>query len=292
MSKRYDAIIIGTGPAGLEAAITMKIRNKDFLLIGNGVSTKVEKAHEISNYLGLPAVKGADLGQAFENHLKQMEIEITEDSITAIYSMGDYFSLTSKSNDMYEAESVILATGVSFGKPYPGEEKYLGRGVSYCATCDAPLYKGKTVAIIGGAPSEESEAIFMREVAGKVYYIPLYNEEIDESRMEGIEILRDSVQEIAGDKKADTLVLKNQKLEVDGVFILRESISPAQLVPGLKMDGNHIAVTRQMETNLNGCFACGDITGTPYQYIKAAGEGNVAALAAVAYLDKKHRDSK
>lgn len=292
MSKRYDAIIIGTGPAGLEAAITMKIRNKDFLLIGNGVSTKVEKAHEISNYLGLPAVKGADLGQAFENHLKQMEIEITEDSITAIYSMGDYFSLTSKSNDMYEAESVILATGVSFGKPYPGEEKYLGRGVSYCATCDAPLYKGKTVAIIGGAPSEESEAIFMREVAGKVYYIPLYKEEIDESKMEGIEILRDSVQEIAGDKKADTLVLKNQKLEVDGVFILRESISPAQLVPGLKMDGNHIAVTRQMETNLNGCFACGDITGTPYQYIKAAGEGNVAALAAVAYLDKKHRDNK
>lgn len=292
MSKRYDAIIIGTGPAGLEAAITMKIRNKDFLLIGNGVSTKVEKAHEISNYLGLPAVKGADLGQAFENHLRQMEIEITDDSITAIYSMGEYFSLTSKTNDMYEAESVILATGVSFGKPYPGEEKYLGRGVSYCATCDAPLYKGKTVAIIGGAPSEENEAIFMREVAGKVYYIPLYKEEIDEIRMEGIEILRDSVQEIAGDKKADTLVLKNQKLEVDGVFILRESISPAQLVPGLKMDGNHIAVTRQMETNLNGCFACGDITGTPYQYIKAAGEGNVAALAAVAYLDKKHRESK
>ena len=140
MGARYDAAIIGTGPAGLSAAVTLKIRNKSFILFGSSsLSEKVEKAHEINNYLGLPAVTGAELAKRFDEHLKQMQIEINEDRITGVYAMGDYYSLQSKSNQSYEADTVILATGVNFGKPYEGEEKFLGRGVSYCATCDAPL---------------------------------------------------------------------------------------------------------------------------------------------------------
>lgn len=291
MGERYDVAVIGTGPAGLSAAITLKIRNKSVLLLGSkNLSTKVEKAHEINNYLGLPAIKGEDLANRFAEHLKQMEIEITEDTITSVYAMGEYYSLQSKTNQTYEASAVILATGVNFGKPYPGEEKFLGRGVSYCATCDAPLYKKKKVAIIGFAPKEEAEAEFMSEVADEVYYIPTYKEPV--SLGGNIQVIADTPVSIEGEKKADKLMLKAQELDVDGIFILRESVSPSQLVPGLAVEDNHVAVSRRMETNLKGCFACGDIVGTPYQYIKSAGEGNVAALSAVSYLDQKKKEQK
>lgn len=284
MENRYDVAIIGTGPAGLSAAITLKIRNKNIILFGSkDLSSKVAKAHEIQNYLGLPAISGEALAKKFASHIESMEIEITQEQITTVYSMGDYYSLLSKNNQMYDVSAVILATGVNFGKPYPGEKEFLGIGVSYCATCDAPLYRGKTVAIIGASPKEEAEADFMSEIAGKVYYIPLYKEKVNVK--ETITVVEDVPTAIEGEMKAEKLILKNQELTVDGIFILRESVLPEQLVPGLEMDGNHIAVNRRMETNLAGCFACGDIVGMPYQYIKSAGEGNVAALSAVGYLD-------
>lgn len=284
MKNRYDVAIIGTGPAGLSAAITLKIRNKNIILFGSkSLSVKVEKAHEIQNYLGLPAISGEALAKNFASHIEGMGIEITQEQITTVYSMGDYYSLLSKNNQMYDVSAVILATGVNFGKTYPGEKEFLGIGVSYCATCDAPLYRGKTVAIIGSSPKEEAEADFMSEIAGKVYYIPLYKEKVNVK--ETITVVEDVPTAIEGEMKAEKLILKNQELTVDGIFILRESVLPEQLVPGLEMDGNHIAVNRRMETNLDGCFACGDIVGMPYQYIKSAGEGNVAALSAVGYLD-------
>lgn len=284
MENRYDVAIIGTGPAGLSAAITLKIRNKNIILFGSkDLSSKVAKAHEIQNYLGLPAISGETLAKKFSSHIESMGIEITQEQITTVYSMGDYYSLLSKNNQMYDVSAVILATGVNFGKPYPGEKEFLGIGVSYCATCDAPLYRGKTVAIIGASPKEEAEADFMSEIAGKVYYIPLYKEKVNVK--EAITVVEDVPTAIEGEMKAEKLILKNQELTVDGIFILRESVLPEQLVPGLEMDGNHIAVNRRMETNLAGCFACGDIVGMPYQYIKSAGEGNVAALSAVGYLD-------
>ena len=284
MENRYDVAIIGTGPAGLSAAITLKIRNKSIILFGSkDLSSKVAKAHEIQNYLGLPAISGEALAKKFASHIESMGIEITQEQITTVYSMGDYYSLLSKNNQMYDVSAVILATGVNFGKPYPGEKEFLGIGVSYCATCDAPLYRGKTVAIIGASPKEDAEADFMSEIAGKVYYIPLYKEKVNVK--EAITVVEDVPTAIEGEMKAEKLILKNQELTVDGIFILRESVLPEQLVPGLEMDGNHIAVNRRMETNLAGCFACGDIVGMPYQYIKSAGEGNVAALSAVGYLD-------
>lgn len=313
MEEKYDVAIIGTGPAGLSAAVTLKIRNKNVLLLGSkNLSSKLEKAHEIQNYLGLPAIKGEDLMKNFQNHISSLGIEITEDSITACYSMGEYFSLTSKANKTYNAKSVIVATGVNFGKPYEGEEKFLGRGVSYCATCDAPLYKGKKVVVIAQTEKEEEEAKFLSEVCEKVYYIPLYKKDFSEchtdsifltenqlksneksldfsnpcDKNKNIEIINDIPLSIEGGMKANKLVLKNGEIEADGFFILRDSVSPKQLVPGLELDGNHIKVNRSMETNLKGLFACGDIVGLPYQYIKSAGEGNVAALSAVKYLAK------
>ena len=283
---RYDIAIIGTGPAGVSAAITAKIRNKSILLVGsNNLSNKVAKAHEIQNYPGLPAVSGAGLQKALLDHLAAMDISITEEKITLIYPMGDYFSMQG-ANGMYEATTVILATGVTLGKPLPNEEEFLGRGVSYCATCDAALYKGKKVGIVGWSAKEEAEADFMKEYASEVYYFPQYPDEVHVK--DDVHVIREKALEItAAGFKADGLVTDKNTYSFDGVFLLRDSVSPKQLVPGLVLDGPHVKVERDLSTNVPGCFAAGDIAGRPYQYIKAAGEGNVAALSAVSYLSEK-----
>ena len=177
--ERYDIAIIGTGPGGVSAALTAANRNKRTLLLGSReMSEKVARAHEIRNYPGLPFVKGEEMAAAFRDQLDRMGIAITEKRVGAVYAMGDYFALQT-GEEMAEAETVILATGVAQGKPIPGEQEHLGRGVSYCATCDAPLYRGRTAAVIGFSPREEAEAAFLTEVCGKVLYFPQYEEKTD-----------------------------------------------------------------------------------------------------------------
>ncbi|MBQ7148158.1 MAG: NAD(P)/FAD-dependent oxidoreductase [Pseudobutyrivibrio sp.] len=283
--ERFDIAIIGTGPAGLEAAITAKVRNKSVLLIGSKSSSdKVSKAHTIQNYLGLPDIPGDKMAQAFLDHAASMGVEITEDKVNAVYSMGSYFALQCHGGD-YEASSVIVAAGMTAMKPFPGEMENLGRGVSYCATCDAALYKGKTAIIVAYSAEDEPEAEFLAERADKVYYLPQY----DYSGSLGGNIhVSTGVKPVSVEMAEGQAVLNTdgEAFKADGIFILREQIAPSQLVPGLTMDGNHIQVDRSMATNIKGLFACGDITGAPYQYIKAAGEGNVAALSAVSYLNE------
>jgi len=286
--ERYDIAIIGTGPAGLSAAITAKIRNKSVLLIGSkDLSPKVTKAHAIQNYLGLPNIPGADLGAAFQASIDSVGVTVTEDKITAAYNLGDYYGLQG-AETIYEASTLILATGMIPGKLLPGEEALLGRGVSYCATCDAALYRGKTVAVIGYSAKEEHEAAFLSEIAACVSYFPMYKD--IESLPESVRVIREKPVEIRQEDGLRQVVTAENRYGFDGVFILRDSISPGQLVPGLEIENNHVKVDRTMATNLPGCFACGDVVGLPYQYIKSAGEGNVAALSAAAYLDTKKRE--
>ena len=279
---RFDVAIIGTGPAGLEAAITAKVRGKSVLLLGSALnSAKVEKAHAVQNYLGLPEISGAAMAEAFANHLKAMDIAITVDRINAVYAMGDYFALQAAVN-MYEARALILATGVTASKPLPGELENLGRGVSYCATCDAALYRGKTAAVIAYSEREEEEAAFLCETAREVLYIMQYS---GSPRLpENARVLAEKPVSVEKAEGGMLLTTDAGAHTVDGVFILRDSILPNQLVPGLQTEAERVVVDREMATNIPGCFACGDITGRPYQYIKAAGEGNVAALSAVKYL--------
>ncbi len=287
--ERYDIAIIGTGPAGLSAAVTATIRNKRVLLLGSrDLSEKLEKAREIRNYLGFPAVKGPDLAAAFGRHLDEMGIQITEKRISAVYAMGDYFVLQS-GEEMLEAAAVILATGVTQAKPLPGEEELLGRGVSYCATCDAPLYRGKTAAVIGYSPREESEAAFLSEVCGRVLYFPVYPQE---THLPGsVIVIREKVLGIGETEGGRVVRTAEGEYPADGVFVLREAIAPSRLVPGLETETGHVKVDRSMRASIPGVFACGDVTGAPYQYIKAAGEGNVAALSAVKYLDEMKRNN-
>ena len=290
MNERYDIAIIGSGPAGLSAALNARIRKKSFIIFGSkNLSNKLEKAEKINNYLGFFNRSGKEIKEEFEKHIEAMDINITEEKVNNIYSMGKYFSIM-VNEKMYEATSIILATGVNFGKPFKGEEEFLGKGVGYCATCDAPLYKDKVVTIIAYNKHEEAEANFIGTIASKVYYVPMYKQEIEVDS--SIEIIKDIPVEIVGDSSVKKLILKNSEIETDGLFILRDSVSPGQLVPGLKIENNHVEVDRTMKTNIAGCYAAGDIVGTPYQYIKAAGEGNIAALSAVSYIEQIKRKNK
>ena len=280
----YDIAIVGTGPAGLEAAITAKLRNKSILLLGkNDFSEKIEKAQEISNYLGIPNISGCDLNKAFFNHLKMLKIDITIDRVTNIFDMSEKFVIQAET-EKYYSKVVILATGVNFGKPLKNEEKFLGRGVSYCATCDGNLYRNKKLVVISTNKKEEKEVNYLAEIAREIVFIPLYK---DLGNLKSnIIVKRENPIEIIGEIKASKLITNKAEYDTDGIFILRDAIHPQNLVPGLITEEDRVVVNKKMETNIEGLFACGDIVGKPYQAIKAAGEGNVAALSAVDYLDE------
>lgn len=285
--EKYDIAIVGTGPAGLSASITASIRNKKILLFGTkNLSNKIRVAREIKNYLGIPEITGSDLANRYKEHIDRLGIEIIEKKITAIYSMGDYFIVQSDKLDFY-AKSVILATGVALEKKFEGEEENLGSGVSYCATCDAGLYKGLEAIVLSYSKEEEGEINFLAERAKKIYLLPFYKD-IGCFRSNVEVITKEIPTKIIKEDSKINLQTKNGQYTADGIFILREAVSSDRLVPGIKMQDGHIEVDRKMKTNIEGLFACGDVIGRPYQYIKAAGEGNVAALSAVSYIDKLH----
>ena len=280
----YDALIIGSGPGGLSAAVTLRLRNKTVILADpSKVSSKISKAHLINNYLGIPGVSGKELAERFLDHAESSGVEFLNKQILSVYALGDRFSSLSSDNASIESKSVIIACGTGFGKPYPGETEFLGRGVSYCATCDAMLYRGKTVAVICSARHFEEEIFFLAETCSKVLLLPLYGETSE--MPENVTVLDSIPSGIGGKLKAEYIISqKDEMIHADGIFILRESVPPSQLVPGLDTKDSFIKVNRKMETNIPGCFACGDVTGRPFQYIKAAGEGNIAALSASEYL--------
>ena len=290
---RYDIAIIGSGPAGLSAAINAKIRNKTIIMFGNdNLSNKLVKAPSVDNYLGFYDISGDELKDKFKSHIDSMDISIENKRINNIYAMGEYFTIMS-GNDMYEATTVILATGVEYTRPIKGEEEFLGRGVGYCATCDAPLYRNKKVAVIGYNEESKEEANFLSELTSKTYFIPMYKKDnlmrSSDNLDDSIEVIHDRPGQIDGDKLVNKVSFKEKHIEVDGVFVIKDSTSPSALVPGIEIDGIHIKVDNNMKTSIDGCFAAGDCVGKPYSYIKAAGQGQIAALNAVYYLDKLKR---
>lgn len=283
---RYDCVIIGSGPAGLSAAINLKTYNKNFLWFGNAnLSEKVEKAELVNNYPGLPSVSGKELQAAFQKHKEDMKLEITDKIVSSIYDMGGYYNVMAE-NQFYETESIILAMGVVAANQYQGESEFVGRGVSYCATCDGALYRDKTIAVVSTAKRFEYEIEFLADLAEKVYLFPFYKE--CEIQRENVESVKKAIKEIKGGFRADTLLLADgTEMAVDGIFIMRNAIAPTTLLSKLEMEDGHIAVNRHMATNMKGVFAAGDCTGKPYQYTKAVGEGNVAAHSVIEYLGEK-----
>lgn len=281
--ETVDIAIIGSGPAGISAALNAKIRNKSYYLFGSmALSDKVQRSECISNYPAIPDIGGAEFNALLSKQLEQSGINITEKRITGIYNMGKYFALLSDMEE-FDAKTVILATGVETVRPIPGERELLGRGVSYCATCDGNLYKGKTIAVVCDNAEMEEEVSYLSELAEKVYYLPLFKGSTVES--ENMIKLYSPIVEIKGEGRVSSVLLKNgEEIKVDGIFFLKQSISPTVLLRELEAEDGHVKVNRKLETNIKGCFAAGDCTGTPYQIAKAVGEGNVAVHSAIKYL--------
>ena len=278
----FDTAIIGTGPAGISAALTLQALKKKIILFGSGqLSQKIRAAEQIRNYPGLPMVTGAQMQTAFARQLEEMEIPITEKTVTGIYHMGTHYSILCN-QEAFDAKTVILCTGVESVKPIEGELEFVGRGVSYCATCDGFLYKGKSIAVLCTTKELEHEISYLADLAEQVTLIPMYkNPQVTGNN---IRVIRKMPTAIRGGMKADTLVVGEEEIKVDGIFMLKQAVAPSVLLYGLETEDGHITVDRACRTNLPGCFAAGDCTGRPYQYVKAAGEGNVAAHSANEYL--------
>ncbi len=278
-------IILGSGPAGLAAAIAARSRDKRTLVIGNPMEqSALAKAERVDNYPGLPGLTGMELLAKLKSHAEDMGAEFITGRVIAAMSWGDSYALTVGS-EVYQAGALVLAPGVVQTAKYPGEERLLGRGVSYCATCDGMLYRGREVVVIGRTEDAAAEANFLQSIGCKVTYIDTKKpENLDES----IGFLPLGKLEVTGENRVDGIILNGEQHPCDGVFILRRAVAPADLLAGLETKDGSIYVSRNMATNLPGVFAAGDCTGRPYQVAKAVGEGLTAGEYAVEYLDSKH----
>ena len=286
----YDAAIIGAGPAGVSAALNLKIREKNFIWLGSGtLSDKMGKAERVANYPGLPDVTGGELSAAFLRHIQSMDISVTDRMVNSILPMGKHYAMLAGS-EFYEARTVLLATGIANTATLKGESELVGRGVSYCATCDGALYKGKTIAIVITSPRFEHEVSYLAELAKEVLLFARYQGcGVDRPN---VSVMGGDPAAIEGEKRVEAVRCADGDVyPVDGVFCLRESVALSTLLPGLAAENGHIAVDRAMATNLPGVYAAGDCTGRPYQYTKAVGEGNIAAHSILEYLAGSEKDS-
>lgn len=279
---KYDIIVLGSGPAGLSAAVTARGRNKSVLVIGNRwQDSPLARAERVDNYLGMPGMTGMEMLEAFQRHAREMGVEMVTGKVLSIMEW-EGFTLTVGSQ-LYQGAALILAPGVVRQAKFPGEETYLGRGVSYCATCDGMLYRNKPVAVVGRSKDAPHEAAYLKSIGCQVVYVaPKRPDQLEED----IPFLQAAKLAVKGGQTVTALEADGADIPVNGVFILREAVAPGDLLPGLTLEKGAIQVDRSMATSLPGVFAAGDATGAPLQVSKAVGEGLIAALSACEYLDR------
>lgn len=281
--RMIDIAVIGAGPAGLSASINGVARGKTVRLFSSETNY-LAKAERVDNYLGFYQVTGKEMMKQFFLHASQMGISLEKGKVANVLALGDRF-LLNFNGEIVSSKTVILASGISKAKEIPGEREYLGQGVSYCATCDGMLYRGKQAAVWGLSLESAREANFLQEIGVDVRYIST------PQRAEGlnpqVKFVQGSVQQIVRENGRFTVIVKDQKIVTDTVFILRDSIAPRSLIEGLEVRDGYIAVNRWMETNIPGFYAAGDCTGKPLQVSKAVGEGLIAAQQAAKYIDEK-----
>ena len=278
----YDILIVGSGPAGLSAAVAAQGRGKQCLVISNsGSQNPLAKAPVIHNYLGMPGKSGGAMLEEFLSHALSMGAELRTGRVLTVMELDGVFYLTVGS-DVYEGKRLILAGGAQRGQKYPGEAELLGNGVSYCATCDGMLYRKRPVVVIGRAKDAPLEANYLSQIGCQVTYVsPTEPVGLEEQ----IPTVRANRLEILGDGSVTGVRANGAVIPCDGVFVLRESVAPNDLLPELAIQDGYIKVNRQMETNLPGIYAAGDCTGKPLQIAKAVGEGLIAGEAAAEAIE-------
>ena len=270
-----NIVIIGGGPAGLSAAIyAVRAGMQATVLYKDGGA--LAKTDKIENYFGfIEPVSGAELLERGQKQAERLGAVLRQTEVTGIEYAAQGFTVKT-ADGVFDADAVILATGSPRAVPkIEGVAAFEGRGVSYCATCDGMLYRGKPVAVVGYTDTARQEAEFLQKIGCSVTYFD-----------------RPKQCEIRGDGRVESVTCDGRTIPAEGVFILRPTMAPTELFPGLAVEQGYVTVDRRMATNLPGLFAAGDCTGGPLQVSKAAGDGLIAGQSAAAWAAAQERREK
>lgn len=294
-----DAIIIGSGPAGLAAAIYGKRANLNIAVVekeyeGTG---QIAESSCVDNYLGLPGVNGYDLGEQFRNHAVDFGVDFIEHEVVAIEKQPGGWKLAFEDGSSKEARTVIYAAGAQPRKAdVPGEDRYIGKGVSYCAICDGAFYKGKTVAVLGGGDTAVDEALYLSDLCEKVYLIHRRTEfrgaaqRVEQARKKAnIEfVLGETVKEFVGGEKLTAVRLNSgTSIELNGVFVAYGSKPQTELLRGIVAldDSGYVVANEDGRTSQEGFFVAGDVrTKTLRQVVTAVSDGANAITSVAEYI--------
>lgn len=280
----YDVIIIGGGPAGVSASLYAKRSNLNVLLIYNDISN-VEKAHKIDNYYGFPeGITGPDLFNNGLEQAKNLGVEVLKLEVTGIENQGVSFKVETPSQG-YDAKTVIIATGNKKNSPQiKGIKEFEGKGISYCAICDSFFFRNKRIGIIGNGNFALSEAKILKNVTNN---ITIFTDGHALEKTTEFNVNNKKISEIIGENKVSGIKFEDDSIEkLDGIFIALGEASAIDFAKtlGIITEGTNIKVNENMETNVKGIYACGNITGGLLQVNKAVYEGAVAGLAATKYI--------
>ncbi len=311
LNKIYDIAIVGSGPAAFSASIYASRYKLSNIVFGNLLGGTISEAHKVCNYPGVSDVSGYDLAMNFYNQANELGGEYSTSRITDIHKEKDIFRLISDTQKEYFAKTIILGIGTNRNKlNLKDEEKYLGKGVSYCATCDAMFYKDKIVVVVGGSNAATMAASMLSEIAKKVYIIyrgtelkgePMWNEVVEKKN--NIEIIFTTIViGLEGEEKLERIKLSrayngSEYIDTDGLFVEIGSVPNIDLANklGLELDSHkYIKVNEDQSTSLDGVWAAGDCTSASNRFrqvVTAASEGSIAANAIFGYLRKGHDSS-
>ncbi len=303
--KHYDIVVLGVGPAGLQAAIHAVRKKTSVLLLGRLNKSSLYKAH-IENYCCIEGVKtGKELLEAGLNQALSFGAEHIEEDVIRTEKQGNKsFLVETESHLEVECYSIIMATGISRkGLGLNKEKEFVGRGISYCVDCDANFYRDKVVAVVGNGSAAASGALTLSKVAKHVTLISKeldisagLKEDLDAAQVEVLEGRK--VKELIGDNELKAIKLDNdQTIELDGLFIEKGAKGTMELAAflGVTLDPEHftyIVTNKNQETNVEGIYACGDVCGPPFQMAKAVGEGCIAGMNAASYVNHLKRKTK
>jgi len=279
-----QVLIIGAGPAGVSAALTLRMRNIDATILHTG-KTALNKAHRVDNYPGMPHISGPEMEEVFRRQCEEAGVTYKTGLARMIQRTRKGFMVLA-GEEILNADAVLLCTGIGRLSLIEGEEALIGQGVSYCATCDGMLYRGGSVAVIAQDASFEEDVHFLQGICRVDYY-----QERKHAAPEGVTACEGKPKKLlpAEDGKVLLETDKDEKI-YDCVFILRPAVALSQLLPKLEISGSAVTVDEHMRTSVAGVFAAGDVTGEPYQIARAIGQGNVAALAIASYFAELEKE--